>query len=638
VEDFLRFALAGFPLGCVYALMALGLVLTYRTSGVFNLAFGAQAYVSAAVYYETRVGYGWPRIPALLLAAVVVGPALGAVLDAVLFRHLRGAPVVARLVAGLGLLVAIPAAVDLWIGSGVKYRPPSAAPDPFRVYRWGTYSLNADQVAAVVATLVLVTVLTVGLRYTALGLRMRAVVESPRLVQLAGVDADRVGAAAWMLSGLMAGVAGVLLAPLFSTLDNNNFTVLLVAAMAAAAFGRLSSLGLTLVGGVLLGVAQQVLAGYLPLGSVLAQGLRPSLPFLLLFLLLVLGVGRQRRREVDDPLAGVDPPTRALVVQRERTRTSLALRSAAAAAAFAVVVFGVSDYWLFLLTTGVVFAIVFLSITLITGMGGMISLCPATFAGVGAFTAGQLAVRWDVPILLGVVAGALVAGLAGAALALPALRLGGVHLALATLAFALMVDNVVFPLSGVSGGSLGLDVPRPVVGPFDFSSDLAFLVLALAVFTVVAAGVVLIRNGTTGRSLSALRGSEVAAAAMGVDPTRATITVFAVSAAVAGLGGGLYASLIGRVSQADFHPLLGLFWVVLVVTLGAVTVEGAAAAGLVLVAFPEFLDWVGLPGGVAFLLFGLGAVTFVRHPEGIVAAQRAAVVRVFARLRLGGVR
>lgn len=635
MTDFLRFVISGFPLGCVYALVAAGLVLTHRTAGVFNLAFGAQAFVSAAVFYELRVEHGWPTVPAFGLAVVVVAPLLGLLLDRLLFRHLRTAPVVARLVATLGLLVAIPALVELWFGSGTKFNPPSLSPDPDRVFRLGDYTITADQLTATVVTLLVIAALGVLLHATALGLRMRAVVESPRLVELAGVDADRIGSTAWMLSSFMAGLAGVLLAPLFATVSSANFTILLVAAIAAAAFGRLSSLGLTLAGGVLLGVGQQVLAGYLPLDSVLAQGLRPSLPFLMLLGIVLLSPAFTRRRELQDPLAGVSPPRPRLAsTYRNATadRVTRVLQPLAAVAFLALALFAVSGFWLFLLTTAVVLAVVFLSITLVTGLGGQISLCQATFAGLGAFTAGQLATRWDVSVLVGMVVGGAVAAAVAAVLAVPVRRLDGVYVALATLAFALMVENVLFPLDWLGNGDTGVDVPRPVVGSVDFSGDRAFFLLALGVFALAGTATVMVRRGSFGLRLAALRGSELGAAASGVDPARTKVALFALSGAVAGVGGALYASLLGRVSGGDFAFFFSLFWVVLVVTLGARTVEGAAIAGLSLVLMPEALDALSLPAAWTFVLFGLGAVTFARHPEGVVEAQKRATIERLNRL------
>jgi branched-chain amino acid transport system permease protein len=297
--------------------------------------------------------------------------------------------------------------------------------------------------------------------------------------------------------------------------------------------------------------------------------------------------------------------------------------------------FVVNSYWLFLITQGLVYTTIFLSITVLTGMSGQISLCPAVFAGVGTFTAAQLADDFGVPVLWGMVAGAVVAAVVGALVAIPALRLGGIYLALATLAFALMVENIVFPQDWVSGGDAGVEVPRPVIGAIDFADDRSFFLLAFAVFALIGTAVVLIRKGTTGRYLAALRGSEVAASAIGINPVRAKITVFALSAAIAGIGGTLLASLQGSTSVAEYSTFYGLFWVVLVVTLGARTVDGAVNAGMALILVPELLDALGVSSSlqvpVQFALFGFGAVTFARHPEGIVESRKRAAIQAVSR-------
>ena len=638
LEEVLRYAIRGFPVGCIYALVAVGLVLTFKTSGVFNLAFGAQAFLSAAVFYRTHEEYGWPIVPAFVVAVFVAGPLLGFLLDRLLFRHLRTAPAVAKLVSSLGLLLAIPAVVQLWFGTGRKFNPPSIAPDPDRIFRFGEFSVSANELTTIVVTLVVVAALTALFRFTALGLRMRAVVESPRMAQLAGIDADRVGTVAWVLSSFLAGLAGVLLAPLFDSVDSISFTILIVAATAAAAFGRLSSLPLTLVGGIVLGTAQQVLAGYLPLDSVLARGLRPSLPFLMLFLLLLFWPGLRRRREATDPLAGVDPPPPSLAISYADPRVARLNRVAFQvflAAVLVAALFVVNGYWLFLITQGLVYTTIFLSITVLTGMSGQISLAPAVFAGVGTFTAAQLAENFGLPILWGMVIGAVAAAAVGVLVALPALRLGGLYLALATLAFALMVENVVFPLSWVSGGDAGVEVPRPQIGPLDFADDRAFFLLAFAVFAIIGTGVVLIRKGTTGRYLAALRGSEIASSSIGINPVRAKITVFALSAAIAGVGGTMLASLQGSASIDEFSSFIGLFWIVLVVTLGTRTVDGAVNAGMAFILMPELLDLVGVSSSlqvpVQFALFGFGAVSFARHPEGVVEANKRKSIQAVSR-------
>jgi branched-subunit amino acid ABC-type transport system permease component len=643
MTEFVSLVIRGIPIGCVFALMAVGIVLTYKTSGVFNLAFGAQAFVSAAIYYDLVARRDWNTVLAFALAVLIVGPLLGLMLDRILYRHLRTAPPLARLVTSLGLLVAIPQMVKLWFGQGAAFNPPGLI-ESTHVYRLGEFSLDVNQVTTIVVTVLVVVGLTVLFRSTNLGLQMRAVVESPRMTELNGVNADRVGGVSWMLSSLFAGLAGVLLAPLFAQVSEVNFVTLLVAALAAAAFGRLSSIPLTFAGGLLLGILTQLLAGYLPTDSVLSTGLRPSLPFLVLFALLLFWPGLRDRPDAADPLRGVDPPPPAPPAAIRSPGLTLATRifGAAFVVGGTLVALTVLDpYWLSLVIKGAILGIIFLSFTVLTGLGGQISLCQATFAAIGAFATAQLVDATGMSVLVAMVLGAVVAGVVGAALALPTRNLGGIYLALATLAFALMFEYVLKPLDWVGGGIRPPKVPRPVIGPVDLTDDGAFLLLVLVLLAVVATFVLLIRYGTTGRFLDALRGSEVAAASIGIDPARAKLTAFALSAAIAGFGGGLLASFEGRVNyDANFTYVFGLVWVVLVVTLGARSVQAAINAGLSFFLVPPLLALTPLSPGaaqsVAFILFGLGAVTYARHPEGIIEAHtRRAVLRIMRTLDRG---
>lgn len=653
MTEFLQYAIKGIPIGCVFALVAVGLVLAYKTSGVFNLAFGAQAYVVAVVYYVLNTEKGWPIVPAFLVAVCVVGPLMGLILDWALFRHLRAAPPIARLVTSLGLLVAIPEAVKIFfdetsVQSVVGLWPTDEFGLP-RLYQVFGFDLDGDQIATMLAAALVAIGLTVLFRYTALGLRMRAVVESPRMTQLAGINADRVGAVAWMLSSFLAGLAGVLLGPLFARLSGTNFTALIVAAIAAAAFGRLTSIPLAFLGGILLGVLQQLLAGYLPSDSVFTQGLRPSLPFVVLFLLLLFWPGLRSRAEVADPLGGVDPPPPGLAALERSAALTWGTRVfgvLVGGTTFVLLMAVLSDYWVLTFQSAVIYSTIFLSITVITGMAGQISLCQATFAGIGAYGAAQLATQLGLPVLLALLLGALLAAAVGALLAIPSLRLGGIFLTLATFAFALMFENVLQPLGWVSGGTIPVRIDRPSLGPISFESERSFLVLCIIILAIVSVLVIFVRQGTTGSFLAALRGSEVASASIGISASRARIIAFALSAAIAGLGGGLLAVQNGQARPVDYAYFMGLFWVVIVVSLGSRTVEGAINAGLGFMLFPIFLQqWLPgllnliqpwhefgpLPVGLQFVAFGLGAITYAKHPEGVLEHQKRRSLAFFQR-------
>ena len=649
MTDVLAAVIRGLSFGSVYALLAVGLVLTYRTTGVFNLAFGPQAFFAAAVFYDTHSTHHWPLPASLVLAVFVASPLVGLILDRGLFRFLRSANETAKFVSVLGLFVALPQIVMLWFGQNAKSNGSGIIPNGSVSYSpLHNVFITRDDLAIVLTGAAIFVGLTALLRYTAIGLRMRAVVESARLTELAGVNADRSSMTSWMLSSMLAGMAGLLLTPVFAGLVvYDNYETLVIAAIAAAMVGGLRSIPYAYAGGLALGIVQQLLNRYLPTQSIFASGLRPALPFVVLFLVLIFSPTRLLRPAAMDPLAGVDPPPPA-PAHADRSEALTKMTRGFAVIFFAIIgyylFFHASDAWVDLAVRAAILSIIFLSITVITGFAGQISLCQATFAAIGACATGQLATRHGMGVLPAMLVGALIAAAVGAIVALPAMRLGGIFLSFATLAFAFFFQNVLLNFNWVGGGELPIAAPRPQIGSIDFTTgrnggDNAFLVLALVVLVLVSIAVIWVRSGTTGRYLDAMRGSEVAAASIGINRNRARIVAFSLSAAIAGLGGGLFASYERAANvSAHYTPELGLAWIVLVVTLGARTVEGAinAAVGFIFfeaVVLPTWIPFLvnhvqplyhmsALPAGLQPILFGLGALTYAKHPEGILEFQK----------------
>jgi len=446
VSQFLSYAVPGIPFGCSYAIVAVGLVLTYQTTGVFNFGFGAQAF-TAALLFTILVDGGLATWLAFVIAVVVVAPLIGLVLEHFLFRHIAPSNVTGKLVSAVAVFVALPELLAVVFGNAQRFAPPTLFFNQATVYgHLFSTPINGLELETMVVT-ALVVLLVAAVRSTPLGLQMRGAVESPRLLQLEGVRADRVSAGAWMFSSFLAGLAGVLLAPQYATVQSNDYAIVLVAAVAAAALGGLASIPLALVGGLVLGVVGGLGAGYFPASSIWHTGLLPAVPFLLLAVLLVV---HPRLRTLDashDPLSVVDPPPPAPITATRAPQIDRAVRTGGRlllVAAVVSVLTWVPGNWAFTLTSGVVFSIIFLSITLVTGLGGQLSLCQATFAGAGAFTAAQLAIHAGLPVLLGAIVGAAAAMVIGALAALPALRLRGLPLALLTLSLALLADNVVY--------------------------------------------------------------------------------------------------------------------------------------------------------------------------------------------------
>ena len=629
MSTLLGYVLPGIPYGCDFALMAVGLVITFRTTGVFNLAFGAQAFGAAFVFDLLVRSEGLPVWVAFVLSVLLLSPAVGLVLDRFLFSRIATTNMTAKIVSSVGLLIAIPQLLPILFGGAPRENPPSLWLDQAHVeFRLFGTSVNGSEVSTTVITLGAVAALLLFLRLSPAGLEMRAVVESRRLAQLQGIDSGKVAASAWALSSVMAGLAGVLLLPLSNVLNPTNplqFTGLLVAGLTAAALARMRSIGVALGAAIGLGVAQEVLELYFPNGALHTASVN-AFPFIVLVGTLVGSKSLRSLGVRADPLAGVDPPPPPPSVSIRDPRLDVPMKWGFRALIVAFVVSGltwVPGYWVTPLDAGLVYSTIFLSVTLITGASGQLSLCQATFAGVGAFAAGQLAAHFGLPVLLGAVVGGLMAAAVGAVLALLAARISGLILTLLTLAFALMADTFLFQYSWSGGSGTGVSVPRPVMGSIDFTSNRAFLVLALVVLLVCILLVALVQRGTTGRFLAAMRGSEPGAASLGINLLRARVTVFAMSAGIAGVGGAMFGSLYSPVSADSFVYEISLAFVVVVITTGSRRIEGAVQAGMSF-AIIQFL-FTYAPSrfqGLTPILFAFGALNYAQHPEGMVEYQK----------------
>ena len=476
------------------------------------------------------------------------------------------------------------------------------------------------------------------MRFTPLGLQMRGAVESRRLVQLDGINSGRVIASAWAISSFMAGLAGVLLAPIYGQLVADDYATLLVAAFAAAAWGVLRSMPIAALVGILMGVLDTVLQGYLPASSVWSSAVFTSLPFVVLVLALVFVPGLRKLDQTKDPLASVDPPPPPAIAKLRAPEIDRVIRVAwyVLLGAFVVsMLTWIPKTWENVFNSGIAFSTIFLSITLITGMGGQLSLCQATLAGVGAFTAAQLANHLGFSLLVGGIVGAGAAAVVAIVLALLSVRLRGLGLALMTLAAALFFDNAVFPQITNSNGSplsvqpkwVGLGILNP--------NGHAYFVMAMIVMVICIFGVLLLRRGTYGRFLTAMRGSETAAAGLGINLTWQRVMIFGISGVVAGVGGTLLAIQQQSVNTAEFNYQISLAFVVIVVTTGVSSIEGALQAGFGFVVIQQLLTYLPARFGgnsLTFVLFAFGALTYAAHPEGILEFQKRRWTLRFERL------
>ncbi|HEX7097374.1 MAG TPA: branched-chain amino acid ABC transporter permease [Acidimicrobiales bacterium] len=359
MEKFLALSVSGAVSGAIYSLLAVGLVLTYSTSGVFNFAHGAVAFATAFVFYELNTGLGWPVWLAALVSIVLFAPLLGLLLDKVIFRRLVQASQSARVVATVGMMIAVPSialwVVDILIGTFDAdipngdniFSPPGLGPVPKKVWSLGDQiRIDSNQLVALVAAAVSALGMWLLVNHSRIGLHMRAAVQRPGLAQARGIETAKVSGFSWALGFGLAGLAGVVGAPFFSLTPATYTTVLFVAATAAV-LGGLRSMPLAFVGGIVLGLAQSLIAGYATFASNIT-GFSTSVPFAFLFVGLLV-MNRERGRvagQVAEDDVPADHHSDLSVVRR-------ALPWAIAVVAFCVYLFFIADtYWQGQLTKG----------------------------------------------------------------------------------------------------------------------------------------------------------------------------------------------------------------------------------------------------------------------------------------------
>jgi branched-chain amino acid transport system permease protein len=293
-----------------------------------------------------------------------------------------------------------------------------------------------------------------------------------------------------------------------------------------------------------------------------------------------------------------------------------------------------SAYWVGPVAEGVALAIIFLSFTLLTGEGGMISLCQITFAGIGGLATAQVNATYHLPVLLGVVVGGLLAGAGGLIVGTLTARMGNLYAALATLTFGLLFSAIVFQFNVFLQYGSGVTVSRPSFA----SSNVTLTYVTLALFVLVSLFIAAIRRSTSGLALSAIRTSETGARSAGISVVRTKIVIWTLAAAIAGIGGGMYVIYIGAALPQSFDTIIGLTWFAVVVTNGRRSNNAALAAGLFFVLIPQLFatylptGWGPLPT----LLFGAGAVLLARNPDGIITMNGRQLAALARRLTRGG--
>jgi branched-chain amino acid transport system permease protein len=630
-DQLLLFALLGLGTGSLIAGIALGVVLFYRGSGVINLATGAIAMLAGYSFWSLRTGtFGAdvPTAPALVITLVVI-LAFGVLMELLAFRPLQAASPLAKLAASLGVLLSLQAAMLLAFGIASKPQPTVLPGDLVEVLG---VSVPVDRfilAGIVVAAALLLAALY---RWSRFGLATRAASEDEVYAMLAGLSPNRLSMANTLLACLVAGGLGVLAASI-TQLNSQTLPLQIVPALAAALLARFTSFGIACAAGLLLGMATNVLyylqtQNWFPTDHGVPL---PGVQQLFVFVVIVIamfwrGASLPGRGElIEKRLPGVPRPEKIV-------RTAL-IASAVCAVALVVLPWDFRQA----LVVSLLGALICLSLVVITGFVGQISVVQLALAGVAGFTVSHMAVDHGIEFPLGPIIGIAIATLLGLVIGVSALRVRGVSLAVVTLAGAVAIEQFGFVNSTWGGGSGASPVPSPHLFGFNLGPDSSFRGLddslpspvfgffTLGCLVLLCLLVANVRRSSFGQRMLAVRSNERAAAAAGINVTAVKLAAFALAAFIAGVAGVLYSYNFGSVSAVRFGALSALGLIAFAYVGGITMVSGAIFAGLISTAglFPYALDkWFGVSGYWALLFAGLALiVTLILNPEGVAGAE-----------------
>jgi sulfate-transporting ATPase len=618
VGTLLKYTFLSIPLIGAYTMFALGIVVIYRSSRVLNLAHGAMAMFPAYVYYSLTKA-GLPGLLALLLA-VAAGAGLGVLVEFVFVRRLRPQGATAQTVgtvAVTGLLIAL---------VGKLYG--TAAIQPPAIFPKGALKLGSSFVRyadlGILAVGLGVAALTLAFfKFTQFGLALRGAAQNRTAATIVGINPQVAASSAWGLGGGLAALAGVLLATA-TNLNPYTLSLEVLPAFVAALLGGLESLAGAIIGAAIAGLA----FGLVPLMAswpVIGPVLRLSGSSQLVLTVLTLAVLAFRGNRIagadrDDGGLTATAATGSAGYRRRRIRPS------------AVLVFALLALWPFVAPFSALgssllaleYAVIAFSLVILTGWVGQISLAQATFVGVGSLVTAMIARSTGLGFPFDIIVGALVAGIAAVALGAVALRVRGLYLAVATLIFAWMGDAFLFtsPYLGLGEGSS--TIPNQRIGrpgsyvSFDLTDRRVLFVVFLVIVMTTAVCLSNLRDARTGRALSAIRGSEVAAASLGIDVVRYKLVAFAASGVLAGLGGGMLMAEQRTVVPSQFFYTVSLQFLAIAVVGGLASLGGAVAAGVLFAGLTELFFRVdALSGWLDVVSALLLAGVLLLYPTGL---------------------
>jgi ABC-type branched-subunit amino acid transport system ATPase component/branched-subunit amino acid ABC-type transport system permease component len=622
MTNVVRFGILGLASGGIYALLALGIIVVYRATGAVNFANGAIAVTSGYVLFYLE-GQQMSIVPALILS-IVAGMIIGLLVQWLIMRPLRHATALTKAIATLGVLVILQSGCQLKFGSDPQIVPTYLPQNIVSIF--GAH-LTVDYIIIFVVSVVLTGGLWWSYRHTKLGLATSAVAESEESLESLGWSSSLIAQGNWALAGALAGVAGVLFAPLVG-LSLPDMETLLIPALAAALFGSLSSFPFALLGALFIGVIQSELTFYGTAPVIRSfPDLSDAVPFLVIIVVLMV--------------KGKSLPARDFVGARLPRLGTGRFRWGAFVPILIIGVLLIQVIlpvdWVIAVTSCLIAGVLLLSLVLLTGYAGQLSLAQVSIAGIGSLVAAQLVVKSGWPMPVAAMIGVAVAIPVGFIVGLPAVRTRGVTLAVVTLGLAEALNALIFSSVNLTGGSAGVEVGTPSffgVAVNETNYPRRYSLLALGLFVLLALGIRNLRRSGIGRKFIAVRSNERAAASLGINIVRTKLYAFILSSAVATVGGLLIAFRYSNALFDNFDPFQSVNYVVESV-IGGVGFIGGALAGTLIEPSGvgnKFVSGIGLGSWLLFIGGVLLLLTLILNPDGIAGSVRQQIEPIRRRI------
>ena len=634
MSSYFLFLILGLGAGATYAILGQGLVLKYRSAGVVDFAHGAVAMFIAYVFINLR-SFGQRELPVVLIPhqislnggaglstwlaiviSLVYAAVFGLVLYVLIYRPIRSASPLTRVCASVGVMLGLEAIAVLNFSTQPVATNPIFPSSPLSL---SGITFPEDRLYFTGVVVIIAVALTLAYRFSRFGLATRAGAENDRGAALTGISANRVAGQNWVIATVLAGAAGIMIAPV-ANLDPNSYTLFVVPALAAALVGRFQSFWLTALAGLLIGCAQSEITKLITVWTWLPQqGLGDAIPFVVIIVVMALrsrtvlargGETAERNPSIGRPHA---PP----------------LRTAAACFVVGVILLiALSGVLRFAFISSLTVTCIALSVVVLTGYVGQVSLAQMSLAGIGGFMLGHISSGWGIGFPWSLILAGLCAVPVGLVIGLPALRLRGVNLAVVTLGFAAAMDAVIFNLHSFIGGTAGLPIPGPRLPGLNLAISqgrayprVIFGVVVLVVVILLGLLVARLRRGPAGRMLLAIRSNERAAGSVGINVAQGKLMAFGLAAFIAGIGGALTGYMQGELTSDSFAAFTSISLLAIVFVAGVGRIAGAVVAGVMFSAAGLFVTFLNLHlnvGKYQAIVAGIALVlTAIQNPDGL---------------------